>query len=78
LTPTLSSNSKSSITVLVGKQNAFDMNVARQLSEFPRTDVIALETGHNTFPYLKDVGRLGGTLEAFVGARDIRPVVAGV
>jgi hypothetical protein len=78
LTPTLSSNSKSSITVLVGKQNAFDINVARQLSEFPRTDVITLETGHNTFPYLKDVGRLGGTLEAFVDARDIRPVVAGV
>jgi hypothetical protein len=48
------------------------------LSEFPRTDVIALETGHNTFPYLKDVGRLGETLEAFVDARDIRPVVAGV
>jgi hypothetical protein len=78
LTPTLSSNSKSSITVLVGKQNAFDMTVARRLSEFPRTDVIALETGHNTFPYLKDVGRLGETLEAFVDARDIRPVVAGV
>jgi len=78
LTPTLSSNTKSSITVLVGKQNAFDMNVARRLSEFPRTDVIALETGHNTFPYLKDVGRLGATLEAFVDARGIRPVVAGV
>ena len=78
MTPTLSSNSKSSITVLVGKQNAFDMNVARQLSEIPQTDVIALETGHNTFPYLKDVGRLGETLEAFVDARDIRPVVAGV
>jgi hypothetical protein len=78
LTSTLSSNSKSSITVLVGKQNAFDMNVARQLSEIPQTDVIALETGHNTFPYLKDVGRLGATLEAFVDARDIRPVVAGV
>lgn len=78
LTPTLSANSKSSITVLVGKQNAFDMNVARRLREFPRTDVIALETGHNTFPYLKDVGRLGATLEAFVDARDIRPVVAGV
>jgi hypothetical protein len=54
------------------------MNVARQLSEIPQTDVIALETGHNTFPYLKDVGRLGATLEAFVDARDIRPVVAGV
>jgi hypothetical protein len=78
LTPTLFSNSKSSITVLVGKQNAFDMTVARRLSEFPRTDVIALETGHNTFPYLKDVGRLGETLEAFVDARDIRSVAAGV
>jgi hypothetical protein len=52
--------------------------VARRLSEFPQTDVIALDTGHNTFPYLKDVGRLGSTLEAFVDGRDIRSVVAGV
>jgi hypothetical protein len=78
LAPMLSSNSKSSITVLVGKQNAFDMDVARRLSEFPQTDVIALDTGHNTFPYLKDVGRLGSTLEAFVDGRDIRSVVAGL
>jgi hypothetical protein len=78
LTPILSANSKSSITVLVGKQNAFDMDVARRLGEFPHTDVIELETGHNTFPYLKDAGRLGVTLEAFVEGRDIRHIVSGV
>jgi len=78
LTPVLSANSTSAITVLVGRQNAFDMDVARQLSGFPHTDVIELETGHNTFPYLKDVGRLGATLEAFVDGRDIRSVVSGV
>jgi hypothetical protein len=78
LTPILSANSKSAITVLVGKQNAFDMDVARRLSEFPHTDVIELETGHNTFPYLKDVGRLGATLEAFVEGRNIRHIVSGV
>jgi hypothetical protein len=54
------------------------MDVARRLSEFPQTDVVELETGHNTFPYLKDVGRLGAILEAFVAGRDIRPIVAGV
>jgi hypothetical protein len=69
---------KSSITILVGRLNAFDMDVARRLSEFPQTDVVELETGHNTFPYLKDVGRLGAILEAFVAGRDIRPIVAGV
>lgn len=78
LTSTLVANAKSSITVLVGKQNSFDMDVAQRLSEFPHTDVIELETGHNTFPYLKDVGRLGATLEAFVEGRDIRTIVAGV
>ena len=78
LTPTLATNPKSSITVLVGKQNPFDMDVARRLSMFPHTEVVALETGHNTFPYLKDVGRLGATLRAFVEGRDIRSVVAGV
>ncbi|QRM30281.1 hypothetical protein [Microvirga sp. VF16] len=78
LTDVLSGNSKSSITILVGKRNAFDMNVAHRLSEFPQTDVFELETGHNTFPYLKDVGRLGATLEAFVEGRDIRSIVAGV
>jgi hypothetical protein len=78
LTPALSANAKSSITILVGRRNAFDMDVARRLSEFPQTDVVELETGHNTFPYLKDVGRLGAILEAFVAGRDIRPIVAGV
>ena len=78
LTEVLSGNSKSSITILVGKRNAIDMNVAHRLSEFPQTDVVELETGHNTFPYLKDVGRLGATLEAFVEGRDIRSIVAGV
>jgi hypothetical protein len=75
LTSTLSSNSKSSVTVLVGKQKPFDMNAARRLSEFSQTDVVALETGHNTFPYLKDVGRLGATLEAFVDARTFGPLL---
>ncbi len=78
LTQVLSANSKSAITVLVGRQNAFDMDMARRLGGFPHTDVIELETGHNTFPYLKDVGRLGATLEAFVEGRDIRSVVSGV
>jgi hypothetical protein len=78
LTPALSANAKSSITILVGRRNAFDMDVARRLSEFPQTDVVELEAGHNTFPYLKDVGRLGTILEAFVAGRDIRPIVAGV
>ncbi len=78
LTPVLSTNVRSSITILVGKQNAFDMDVARRLSKFPRTDVIELETGHNTFPYLKDIGRLGATLEAFVEGQDVRSIVAGV
>jgi hypothetical protein len=78
LTPVLSANVRSSVTILVGRQNAFDMDVARQLSKFPQTAVIELETGHNTFPYLKDVGRLGATLEAFVEDQDIRSIVAGV
>ncbi|WP_262270804.1 hypothetical protein [Microvirga yunnanensis] len=76
LTPVLFSNSKSSITVLVGKQNAFDMRVARRLGEFPRTEIIELGTGHNTFPYLKDVGKLGAVLEAFVEGGNLRPLVA--
>lgn len=78
LTPVLSANASSSITILVGRQNAFDMEAASRLGRFPQTDVIELETGHNTFPYLKDVGRLGAALEAFVEGRNIRPVVAGV
>lgn len=78
LTPVLSANDGSAITILVGRQNAFDMEVASQLGTFPQTDVVELETGHNTFPYLKDVGKLGATLEAFVEGRDIRQVVAGL
>ncbi|WP_262029040.1 hypothetical protein [Microvirga sp. Mcv34] len=78
LTPVLSANAGSAITILVGRQNAFDMDVASQLGTFPQTDVVELETGHNTFPYLKDVGTLGATLEAFVEGRDIRQVVAGL
>ncbi|MBQ0824644.1 hypothetical protein HPT29_004490 [Microvirga terrae] len=78
LTPVLSSNSKSMITVVVGNQNAFDMRVARRLGEFPHTRTIELETGHNTFPYLRDVGKLGAVLEAFVEGEAIRPVVEGI
>ncbi|MEE1612460.1 hypothetical protein [Microvirga sp. CF3016] len=78
LTPVLLANVRSSITILVGRQNEFDMDVARRLSKFPQTDVIELETGHNTFPYLKDVGRLGATLEALVEGQDIRSIVADV
>ena len=78
LTAVLSTNVRSSITILVGRHNEFDMDVARRLSAFPRTDVIDLETGHNTFPYLKDVGRLRAVLEAFVEGQDIRSTVAGV
>jgi hypothetical protein len=77
LTPILSANAGSSISILVGRRNAFDMEVASRLGAFPHTDVIELETGHNTFPYLKEVGRLGAVLEAFVEGRNIRPVVAG-
>lgn len=77
LTEVLSGNTKSDITVLVGKQNAFDMEMGRQLSGFPHTDVIALETGHNTFPYLRDVGKLGVILEAFVEDQPIRPLLEG-
>jgi len=47
------------------------------LGELPRTDVIGLDIGHNTFPYLKDVGKLGATLEAFVEGQPLRPVLAG-
>ncbi|WP_114944117.1 hypothetical protein [Microvirga calopogonii] len=78
LTPVLSANAGSSISILVGRQNAFDMEAATRLGAFPHTDVIALETGHNTFPYLKEVGKLGVTLEAFVEGRDIRSIVADV
>lgn len=77
LTQVLAGNSRSDITVLVGKQNAFDMEMARRLGELPRTDVIGLDIGHNTFPYLKDVGKLGATLEAFVEGQPLRPVLAG-
>ncbi|MBA1154511.1 hypothetical protein [Microvirga mediterraneensis] len=77
LTPVLSANAGSSITILAGRQNAFDMEVASRLGTFPHTEVIELETGHNTFPYLKDVGKLGATLEGFVEGRDLRSIVAG-
>jgi hypothetical protein len=77
LTPVLCANIGSSITILAGRQNAFDMEVAGRLGEFPHTDVIELETGHNTFPYLKDLGKLAETLEAFVEGQDIRSIVAG-
>ena len=78
LTEVLSNNTASHITVLVGKQNAFDMEMGRQLSGFPRTDIIELDTSHNTFPYLKDVQRLGPMLQAFVEAHPIRPLLEGV
>ncbi|MGO4525934.1 hypothetical protein AB4097_13825 [Microvirga sp. 2MCAF35] len=78
LTPVLSANAGSSISILVGRQNAFDLEVASRLGAFPHTDVIELETGHNTFPYLKDVEKLGATLEAFVEGRDIRGIIAGM
>jgi hypothetical protein len=77
LTEVLAGNTKSHITILVGKQNSFDMEVSRQLSGFPNMDVIELETGHNTFTYLKDVGKLHSTLERFVDGQPIRPLLQG-
>jgi hypothetical protein len=75
LTEVLTENTESRITVLVGKQNAFDMEVGYRLSDFPHTEVIKLETGHNTFPYLKDIGKLGPVLKAFVEGHPIRPLL---
>ena len=75
LTPILTHNSKTKITVLVGKNNAFDMAVGRQLRTFPRTEVIELESGHDTFPHLRDQKKLAETLEAFVDNRDLRPIL---
>jgi len=78
LTDVLAYNTRSDITALVGRRNVFDMGMGYRLLSFPRTDVIELDTGHNTFPYLKDVGKLGATLEAFVEGQAIRPILDGV
>jgi len=77
LSGALANNPKSEITILVGRQDAFDLGVSRQLGEFPHTEVIELDSGHAATAHLKDMGTLTATLEAFIEGRPIRPAVEG-
>ena len=78
LTAILSGNRKSAISIIVGTQTAFDLKVARQIEQFPLTSVIELNCRHETFPYLRDTGKLAPVLEAFVDGTPIRPLLEGL
>ena len=69
---------RSRITVLVGSENAFDVSMAEGIAALTPTEVIELNCGHGTFPYLRDNRKLGSLLEAFVRGEPLRPVVAGL
>ena len=78
LSEVLSQNVRSRVTVLVGSENAFDVSMAEGIAALTPAEVIELNCGHGTFPYLRDNRKLGSLLEAFVRGEPLRPVVAGL
>lgn len=78
LSEMLSRNVRSRITVLVGERNAFDIAMAEGIAALTPTDIVRLNCGHETFPYLRDNRKLGTLLRAFIAGEPLQPAVAGL
>jgi pimeloyl-ACP methyl ester carboxylesterase len=64
------------ISVIVGTKNQFDLDMADRLTRFPGVQLWKIPCSHETFPYLRDSGRLKEILEAFVRDGDIAPHIS--
>lgn len=76
VTPLLAGNRRTAISVIVGRQAAFDMATATRLAALPLIELIEIDSNHATFPHLRDIGKLGALLAAFVENRPLRAVLA--
>ncbi|PVE23431.1 hypothetical protein DC522_15590 [Microvirga sp. KLBC 81] len=78
LSKILAQNTQSQITVLVGSRNLFDVSMAEGIAALTPAEVIALNSDHGTFPYLRDNKKLSALLKAFVKGDPLHPVVTGL
>jgi len=62
---------KTRVSVIVGTKSPFDLEMAERLTRFPKVELWKIPCSHETFPYLRDSGRLKAILEAFVSDGDI-------
>jgi pimeloyl-ACP methyl ester carboxylesterase len=78
LSEVLARNTRSRVTVLVGARNPFDVSMAQGIAALTPTEIITLNCGHETFPYLRDHKRLAPFLKAFVEGDPLQPIVTGL
>lgn len=76
LTHQLAENRQTSISILVGRRDQFDIAVARRIATMPGVEIIEIDSDHATFPHLRDIGRLQNVLRAFVDGRSIAAQLA--
>ena len=72
----LSSSVETQMCVIVGTKNQFDVDMAHHLMAFPKAAIWKISSGHETFPYLRDCGRLRDILGAFVRDGNIAPYIS--
>jgi len=78
LSEMLAQNTPRRLTILVGLKNPFDVAMAEGIAALTPTEIIRLNCGHETFPYLRDNRRLAPFLKAFAEGDPLQPIVAGL
>jgi hypothetical protein len=71
LAPALAANRDTAVTVIYGRENAFDASMATGIAALTPTTLVPLPCGHGTSPWLKERGCLADTLAAFVDGRPL-------
>lgn len=71
LSPALAANRETAVTVIYGRENAFDASMATGIAALTPATLVPLPCGHGTFPWLKEHGLLAATLAAFVDGRPL-------
>ena len=71
LSGALAANRDAAVTVIYGRENAFDAAMAAGIAALTPTTLVPLPCGHGTFPHLKERGLLAETLAAFVDGRPL-------
>ena len=76
LSEILSNNKNTEIIIINGNKDNFDCQSSKEIKNFPLVEVININSGHGTFPYLKNINKLNETLEGFVTGRRLNDVLA--
>ena len=76
--PLLEANGHIPVHVVAGRNWPADMEAVRSIETRPNVTVSLLDCKHETFPYLRDQGRLTPMIRAFVEGEDVGAVLDGL